>query len=459
MARKAKFPLGIEIRGIDKITGPARQMSRQVGATLSSLQATAKRLSGIAVGGAGALFAIAKSTALAGDNIAKTSKRLGIGVEALQEYRFAAERSGIEANVFDMAMQRMGRRVGEAAKGMGEARGALAELGISATDASGQVRTIESLLPEVAKKLSRMSSASARNALAMKLFDSEGVKMVQLLGEGAEGMAALRREARELGNVLSKEEVAAAEQFEDAWTNLTFTFKGVKNAIGSALLPVLKDLSERMRSFIIENLPRIRKFAKEFAEGLPEKLEQIRAGFVAVVRQLEPFVKAAAAVVKKVGGVKFALGALGTILLGPLIANIVKLAASFTKLGIAIGATGIGGWVVGIGLAIAAVVLLVQHWDEVTAAIERASKAWDEFIGHKSETGIFEDIKKGNWESMRRRMGIPTLSEIGLEPPRDSQTKVQIDINGAPPGTRASVVSGDGVSELNLGVSMQGGTR
>jgi hypothetical protein len=51
--------------------------------------------------------------------IGKTADTIGVGVEALQELRFAAKVSGVEQQTLDMALQRSTRRAAEAAHGTG----------------------------------------------------------------------------------------------------------------------------------------------------------------------------------------------------------------------------------------------------------------------------------------------------------------------------------------------------
>jgi hypothetical protein len=63
----------------------------------------------------------------AADAIGKTADKIGVGVEALQELRFAAKASGVEQQTLDMALQRFTRRAAEAAQGTGEAKDALAQ--------------------------------------------------------------------------------------------------------------------------------------------------------------------------------------------------------------------------------------------------------------------------------------------------------------------------------------------
>ncbi len=60
--------------------------------------------------------------------------RTRIGAEALQELRFAAKASGVEQQTLDMALQRFTRRTAEAAQGTGEAKDALAQLGMTLRD-------------------------------------------------------------------------------------------------------------------------------------------------------------------------------------------------------------------------------------------------------------------------------------------------------------------------------------
>ena len=64
----------------------------------------------------------------------KTAGKLGIGIEALQEFRYAAERSGISTATFDSSLTAMQKRLGEAAQGTGAAKKALDQIGLSASD-------------------------------------------------------------------------------------------------------------------------------------------------------------------------------------------------------------------------------------------------------------------------------------------------------------------------------------
>jgi hypothetical protein len=53
----------------------------------------------------------------AADAIGKSADKIGVGVEALPELRFAAKASGVEQQTLDRALQRFTRRAAGAAQG------------------------------------------------------------------------------------------------------------------------------------------------------------------------------------------------------------------------------------------------------------------------------------------------------------------------------------------------------
>ena len=163
----------------------------------------------------GGLATLIDRSISAADAVAKTADKLGVGVEALQELRFAAQLAGVEQTTLDMGLQRFTRRAAEAAKGTGEAKQALSQMGIALKDQHGNIRRAEDLLNDVADAFKRTTDPAERLRLAFKLFDSEGVAMVNMLVGGAEALEATRRHARDLGIVLEEDLVRNAEKARD----------------------------------------------------------------------------------------------------------------------------------------------------------------------------------------------------------------------------------------------------
>jgi hypothetical protein len=132
----------------------------------------------------GGLAALVDRSISAADAIGKTADKIGVGVEALQELRFAAKASGIEQQTLDMALQRFTRRAAEAAQGTGEAKDALAQMDIALRDQSGNLAAARTSSP-TSPTPSRIEDPAERVRLAFKLFDSESVALVNLLSDGS----------------------------------------------------------------------------------------------------------------------------------------------------------------------------------------------------------------------------------------------------------------------------------
>ena len=203
----------VEIRGIDKtkaafasVDKSMRTMKRSIGSLQSAV---------VGVIGSAALGGLVKSLADVADRLGKTSARLGISTEDLQKFRFAAEQSGIEVSTFDTALQRFTRRSAEAAEGTGVAKDAFKELGISLKNNDGTLKSNTQLLKEVADAFKGTQSQADRVRLAFKLFDTEGVKMVNLLQQGSGAINAFGDQLESVNGVITDKSISAAEQFND----------------------------------------------------------------------------------------------------------------------------------------------------------------------------------------------------------------------------------------------------
>lgn len=196
------------------------------------------------------LAAAVKHFAEVGDTLDKARARTNLSTEALSSLGFAAESAGVATKSFQVAMQRFTRRSAEAAKGTGEAKAALEELDIKLTDSSGNMRGTEELLHDVADAFARVKNPADRVRLAFKLFDSEGVGLVNMLAQGSEELRRMTRLSKVLGVQMSTEESDAAAKLTDRMGILGATFGGLKNKIGAALAPALTDMAERMSMFV-----------------------------------------------------------------------------------------------------------------------------------------------------------------------------------------------------------------
>lgn len=188
----------------------------------AQMRKTFNRVGGAMLAGAGvAGGALAAGIARANvrvDQLAKTADKLGIAPERLQAMRQAAELSGVATNTLDMAMQRMVRRVAEAAQGTGEAVKALKELGVSATELNRM--SPDKQMGALADAMAEVENQSDRVRLAMKLFDSEGVALVNMLQMGSDGFDEISDELERFGIAITRIDAAKVEAANDEFTRL-----------------------------------------------------------------------------------------------------------------------------------------------------------------------------------------------------------------------------------------------
>lgn len=230
MLGKLKVILTADMTEFARNMGKAVGMSRRDMRQLQRDAGRAMRRIAMAAAAAGAaMVAMAVRSMGAIDKLAKTSDKLGVPTEALAGLQHAAELSGVSVETFNMALQRMVRRVAEAANGTGEAVKALKELGIDA-------EALNKLSPDkqferIAEAMEKVSGQGDRVRLAMKLFDSEGVALVNTLGMGVEGLQQAQAEAEKFGTAIGR---VAAKQVENANDALTRA-KGAATGFGHSL--------------------------------------------------------------------------------------------------------------------------------------------------------------------------------------------------------------------------------
>ena len=169
-------------------------------------------------------------------NTGKTARKLGVGVELLQEMRFAAELTGVAQTALDMGLQRFTRRLAEAAQGGGELKGVLEQYNIQLKNNDGTTRSNVQVLGDLAEVIKNTENPAEQLRIAFKAFDSEGAALVNTLRDGRAGLDEFRLAARKAGAVISKETVNQFEIFDDQITTVKTSLKGLVSVTLGAFL-------------------------------------------------------------------------------------------------------------------------------------------------------------------------------------------------------------------------------
>lgn len=249
------------IRGIDRASGPLGSVSKTAG----NLAAGAAKMAAAAAAAAGAVIGFTVAVNKSIDATAKFATRIGVSVEALSKMQFVANQASISTEQFNMAVQRMTRRVGEAAQGTGEARQALVDLGIDAK--KFQDLGVDEQLGIIADKMQNVQGSANQLRLAFKLFDSEGTSVLQMLKNGSGAMQDMAKDAEFLGVVISKQAAANAQELSNAMGRAEASLKGVSRGIAGELTPLLTGLANSFANFVANARPAIIAFVKDTLQG------------------------------------------------------------------------------------------------------------------------------------------------------------------------------------------------
>jgi hypothetical protein len=181
------------------------------------------------------------------DKMDELAEAIGISVEKLSGLRFAADLSGISLDSLSTNLVKLGKAMTESvSEPSGTAARTLQAMGVSATDAAGELRPINDVLLAIANKFQTYEDGAAKITLATNLFGRAGAAMIPLLNQGESGIARLSAEAARLGLTLDTKTVKSAAAFNDALTKMGRVWDGIIMQLTAKLVPVLETVANWM---------------------------------------------------------------------------------------------------------------------------------------------------------------------------------------------------------------------
>ena len=182
-----------------------------------------------------------------GDKIDKQSKKLNLSTKAYQELNYALGLSGASVDDLSMGMRKFTQIQG--GKITKDQAAAFEQLGISAEKANGQMKSAEDLMTETMYALADYSGDD-RGVLAEAFFGKSADKFNALFSEGSEGIKAMRKEAEDLGLILSDQDIKNAAEYMDATDKLSQTVNGLKMDLASSIVPGLTNAAKMITTVV-----------------------------------------------------------------------------------------------------------------------------------------------------------------------------------------------------------------
>ena len=222
---------------LDKLGSVAKGIGAAMGTALAAVGAAA-------VSAGKKLTELAVDSAAFADEIITTSAVTGVSAEQLQAYTYAAELVDVSVETMTKSMAKNVKSMESARQGSKLYAEAYDKLGISVTDANGNLRDSETVYWECIDALGKIQNETERDALAMQLFGKSAQELNPLIAQGSAGIKELTNEAKEMGAVMSEETLEKLGAFDDSIQRLKGGAAAAKNVLGTILLPELQFLAD-----------------------------------------------------------------------------------------------------------------------------------------------------------------------------------------------------------------------
>ena len=334
-----------ELRAIGNVN--LRAASAQFEQMGNKLESAGRSMQGLSMAAAAVVAAIGALTVKSGkwaDDINTMSKVYHIGTGELQKYSAAAELVDVDVETIAKSHTKLEKSMASAAKGTGANAEAFEKLGVSVTDANGNLRSGDEVWQEVIKALGQVENETERDALAMQLMGKSAAQLNPLIEDGGETYKNLADTLAKYDlDFIDQETLDQANAFNDSLDTIKavgmVAFQQLGTQLAAYLAPVMErvvDLVGRLASWFTELSPRTQ----------------------AIIAAIAGLVAVAAPLLIGLGKVSFAISSILSLMatLGPAIAGIIAT---------------MGPIVLAIAAVVAAGVLLYKNWDTIKAkAIE-----------------------------------------------------------------------------------------
>lgn len=348
------------------------QLSSAFGVMSEKLGAAAQATRGLSMAAGGILAAFAGvglKAANSADDIMTLSKQTGIAVEDLQLYAAAADLVDVSVETLAKSQSKLKKSMLTASEGGATAQ-YFEQLGVSVTDANGNLRDSNDVFMETIAALGNMENETERDAIAMQIFGKSASELNPLIEDAGQTYAEVSQMLSEHGlSPLSEEELQKANEFKDTLDTIKLVAQQAIQIVGSKLAGVLQPVLEQV-------LDKVTAFA-EWLSGIDANVLAKILAVIAAVAALSPILAALSTVF---GVLSTAIGAVSTALTFLSANPVVLIIAAIAAL-------------------IAVIVLLVKNWDTVK---EKALEVWNrikEIFGGVAEW--FREKFSAAWEAIK----------------------------------------------------------
>lgn len=242
-------------------------------------QAT-RGLSTAAGGALAGIAGLAIKSAAAADDLNTLAKQTGISTAELQKMQYASDLVDVSVDTITGAMTKMKKNM---ASTSADTQAAFQRIGVSVTDANGQLRSSTDVFYEVLQGLSKISNETERDVVAMQLFGKSADELAGIVDDGGAALKSLGEEAEQLGLILDQETLDSLNNVNDQVDKLKAKANGEIAKSGAkaleALMPVFEKVLDAMNK------------ALDYIGNLDEDQIKMLTTLLAVTAAISPLAK------------------------------------------------------------------------------------------------------------------------------------------------------------------------
>lgn len=348
---------------------------KDVGGKIEGVGRSLTGVSAAAAGVVAGLGAAAYKAGQAADDLNTLSKVTGIGTEELQKYGYAADLVDVSVEAIAKSNKKLTKNAYAAANGSKSQAEAFKAIGVSVTDANGNLRDSEDIFQDVITNLGKMTNETERDALAQQLMGKSAAELNPLIEDGGKTYKMVSDTLKKYDlDYVDQETLDKANEFNDQLDTMkligTVAFANISSQLAGYLAPALEkavDLVGRFANWLSQLDPAVLTVI-----GTIAGLVAILAPLLITIGKLATGISSIISLVNLVGGATTALS------LGPMVGIVAAIAAVVAA----------GAW-------------LYKNWDKVKAA----AKA----LGDKIKS-VWTSIKTATtnaWNSVKNAITAP----------------------------------------------------
>ena len=355
-----------------------KALSEQFKDVGGKIEGVGRSLQGVSMAAAGVVAGLGAAAYKAGqtaDDLNTLSKVTGIGTDELQKYSYAADLVDVSVESIAKSNKKLTKNAYAAANGSKSQAEAFKAIGVSVTDANGNLRDSEAIFQDVITNLGKMTNETERDAIAQQLMGKSAAELNPLIEDGGETYKMVSDTLKKYDlDYVDQETLDKANQFNDQLDTMKL--------IGQV---AIANVSSQLAGYLAPALEKVVDLVGRFANWL----SQLDPAVLTVIGTIAGFVAILAPLLIGIGKVAMGISS---------IINLVNLVGGATT---ALSLGPMVGIVAAIAAVVAAGIWLYKHWDTV----KETAKA----LGDKIKS-VWDNIKNAtvrSWEAVKNAIVSP----------------------------------------------------